>query len=113
MNLYIITDMLTSKGKGKDKKKAKHFTIEVIEEASLQLVVLQVKATQEISTLLSSSLNQILTSNNSSASIPDTSGKEKRTKSQDNEASHIITRYQVPLGCTFIHDIILYDIPVK
>ncbi|GBC02089.1 hypothetical protein RclHR1_04440019 [Rhizophagus clarus] len=105
--------MLTSKDKGKDKKKAKYFTTEVIKEVLLQPVVSQAEITQELSTLPSSLPNQTLTSNNSSASIPDTPDKEKKTKTQDNETSHIITGYQTHFRCTFIHNIILYDIPAK
>ncbi|GES96905.1 hypothetical protein RCL_jg14894.t1 [Rhizophagus clarus] len=113
INPYTITDISTSKSKGKRKKKAKHSTTEVIKEAFLQPVVSQIKTTQKLSILLSSLLNQILTYNNFLAFIPNTSGKEKRTKTQDNEASYIITEYQAPFRCTFIYDIILYDISAK
>ncbi|GES89273.1 hypothetical protein RCL_jg17191.t1 [Rhizophagus clarus] len=57
--------------------------------------------------------NLALISSEFSASIPTSTGKEKRIKMQDDKASHVITGYQAPFRCNFIHDILIYDIPVK
>ncbi|GBB97323.1 hypothetical protein RclHR1_29680002 [Rhizophagus clarus] len=50
----------------------------------------------------------------SSAPILDTSDNEqKKQKTQKIDVTHIITGYQTPLGCNFVCDIFIYDVPVK
>ncbi|GBB89548.1 hypothetical protein RclHR1_16270002 [Rhizophagus clarus] len=49
----------------------------------------------------------------STTSISEPFSKEKKPKTLEEEATQIITRYQAPSGCTFIHDILIYDVPAK
>ncbi|GET00258.1 hypothetical protein RCL_jg3184.t1 [Rhizophagus clarus] len=57
--------------------------------------------------------NPVLTSSKSSTSTLTPAGNEKRIKTQDNKASHVITGYQAPSGYTIVYNILIYNIPAK